>query len=104
MTPDVKSFVGGIYFSALDRYGQPGFTKVLERIPAAWKQGHEKIAEQGSKIVEALRESQNAQPEAAAKIDNQLFQTAYEQLSRSFDDTEGGFGTTPKFPPPLALT
>src|SRR5207249_7349077 len=102
LTPDLKPFVGGTYFPPVDRYGQPGFTKVLERIAAAWKQGHEKIAEQGSKIVEALRESQNAQPEAAAKIDNQLFQTAYEQLSRSFDDKEGGFGTAPKFPRPVS--
>src|SRR6266436_1540015 len=103
LTPDLKPFVGGTYFPPVDRYGQPAFTKVLERIAAAWKQGHEKIAEQGSKIVEALRESQNAQPEAAAKIDNQLFQTAYEQLSRSFDDKEGGFGTAPKFPRPVSL-
>jgi uncharacterized protein YyaL (SSP411 family) len=103
LTPDLKPFVGGTYFPPEDRYGQPGFTKVLERIAAAWKQGHEKIAEQGSKIVEALRESQNAQPGAAAKIDNQVFQTAYEQLSRSFDDKEGGFGTAPKFPRPVAL-
>jgi uncharacterized protein len=103
LTPDLKPFVGGTYFPPVDRYGQPGFTKVLERIAAAWKQGHEKIAEQGSKIVEALRESQNAQSEAAAKIDNQLFQTAYEQLSRSFDDKEGGFGTAPKFPRPVSL-
>src|SRR5438270_6901876 len=28
---------------------------------------------------------------------------AYEQLSRSFDDKEGGFGTAPKFPRPVAL-
>ena len=103
LTPDLKPFVGGTYFPPVDRYGQPGFTKVLERIAAAWKQDHEKIAEQGSKIVEALRESQNAQPEAAAKIDNQLFQTAYEQLSRSFDDKGGGFGTAPKFPRPVSL-
>src|ERR1700719_4714116 len=103
LTPDLKPFVGGTYFPPEDRYGQPGFTKVLERIASAWKENHEKIAEQGSKIVEALRESQSAQPEAAAKIDNQVFQTAYEQLSRSFDDKEGGFGTTPKFPRPVAL-
>src|SRR5438874_894426 len=103
LTPDLKPFVGGTYFPPLDRYGQPGFTKVLERIAAAWKQGHEKIAEQGAKIVEALRESQNAQPESAAKIANQAFQTAYEQLSRSFDDKEGGFGTAPKFPRPVSL-
>src|SRR5256714_8098421 len=103
LTPDLKPFVGGTYFPPEDRYGQPAFRKVLERIAAAWKQDHEKIAEQGSKIVEALRESQNAQPEAPAKIDTQLFQTAYEQLSRSFDDKEGGFGTAPKFPRPVAL-
>jgi uncharacterized protein YyaL (SSP411 family) len=103
LTPDLKPFVGGTYFPTEDRYGQPAFKKVLERIAAAWKQDHEKIAEQGSKIVEALRESQNAPPKAGAKIDNQLFQTAYEQLSRSFDDKEGGFGTAPKFPRPVAL-
>src|SRR5437016_2391375 len=103
LTPDLKPFVGGTYFPPVDRYGQPGFAQVLERMAAAWKQGHEKIAEQGSKIVEALRESQNVQPEAAAKIDNQVFQTAYEQLSRSFDDEEGGFGTAPKFPRPVSL-
>src|SRR5437868_7886292 len=103
LTPDLKPFVGGTYFPPEDRYGQPAFRKVLERIAAAWKQDHEKIAEQGSKIVEALRESQNAQPEAPAKIDTQVFQTAYEQLSRSFDNKEGGFGTAPKFPRPVAL-
>src|SRR2546430_2758473 len=103
LTPDLKPFVGGTYFPPEDRYGQPAFKKVLERIAGAWKQDHEKIAEQGSKIVEALRESQNAQPEAPAKIDTQVFQTAYEQLDRSFDDKEGGFGTAPKFPRPVAL-
>src|SRR5438132_1154093 len=103
LTPDLKPFVGGTYFPPVDRYGQPGFKKVLERIAAAWKQDHAKIANQGSKLLEALRESQNAQAETTAKIDNQFFQTAYEQLSRSFDDKEGGFGTAPKFPRPVSL-
>ena len=103
LTPDLKPFVGGTYFPPVDRYGQPGFKKVLERIAAAWKQDHAKIADQGSKLLEALRESQNAQAETTAEIDNQFFQTAYEQLSRSFDDKEGGFGTAPKFPRPVSL-
>src|SRR5436309_10463409 len=103
LTTDLKPFVGGTYFPPVDRYGQPGFKKVLERIAAAWKQDHAKIADQGSKLLEALRESQNAQAETTAKIDNQFFQTAYEQLSRSFDDKEGGFGTAPKFPRPVSL-
>src|SRR6266571_9482384 len=59
LTPDLKPFMGGTYFPPEDRYGQPAFQKVLERIETAWKQDHDKLVEQGSKIVEALRESQS---------------------------------------------
>src|SRR5438309_9289462 len=102
LTPDLKPFVGGTYFPPEDRYGQPAFRKVLDRIATAWKQDHEKIADQGSKIVDALRESQSAQPEAA-KIDIGVFEKAYQQLDRSFDPREGGFSTAPKFPRPVAF-
>src|SRR5207244_2956798 len=101
--PDLKPFVGGTYFPPEDRYGQPGFKKVLERIAAAWKQDHEKITAQGEKIIDALRESQTAQPEAAAKIDISVFEKAYQQLDRSFDPREGGFSIAPKFPRPVSL-
>jgi uncharacterized protein YyaL (SSP411 family) len=103
LTPDLKPFVGGTYFPPEDRYGQPGFKKVLERIAAAWKRDHEKIIDQSSKIISALRESQAAQSAASAKIDNQVFDKAYEQFARTFDEKEGGFGGAPKFPRPVAL-
>src|SRR5205807_3707894 len=77
--------------------------KVLERIAAAWKQDHEKIVDQSSKIIDALRESQTAQPTVAGKIDINVLQAAYDQFARSFDEKEGGFGTAPKFPRPVAL-
>ena len=50
LTPDLKPFVGGTYFPPEDRYGQPGFQKVLERIATAWKEDHDKIAEQGKRL------------------------------------------------------
>ncbi len=103
LTPDLKPFVGGTYFPPADRYGQPGFKKVLERIAVAWKQDHEKIVDQSSKIISALRESQAAQSAASAKIDNQVFDKAHEQFARTFDEKEGGFGSAPKFPRPVAL-
>src|SRR5205809_5016669 len=103
LTPDLKPFVGGTYFPPEDRYGQPGFKKVLERIAAAWKQDHEKIAGQGASIVEALREAQTAQPAAAEKIDAKILSAAYEQFARSFDARDGGFGGAPKFPRPVTL-
>jgi uncharacterized protein YyaL (SSP411 family) len=103
LTPDLKPFVGGTYFPPEDRYGQPAFRKVLERIASAWKTDHEKIAESGSKIVEALRESQSSAADASAKIDKDVFEKAYQQLDRRYDPREGGFSMTPKFPRPVAL-
>jgi len=103
LTPDLQPFVGGTYFPPEDRYGQPGFKKVLERIAAAWKQDHEKIVDQSSKIISALRESQTAQPAAAGKIDIKILETAYEQFAQSYDAQEGGFSNAPKFPRPVTL-
>jgi uncharacterized protein YyaL (SSP411 family) len=102
LTPDLKPFVGGTYFPPEDRYGQPGFKKVLERIAAAWKDNHDKIVEQGGKIVAALRESQST-PEAEGKIDAAILDAAYRQIERSYDPKEGGFGSAPKFPRPVTL-
>jgi uncharacterized protein YyaL (SSP411 family) len=103
LTPNLQPFVGGTYFPPEDRYGQPGFKKVLERIAAAWKQDHQKIAQQSSKIISALRESQTAQPAAADRVDIKILDTAYEQFSRSYDAQEGGFSNAPKFPRPVTL-
>jgi uncharacterized protein YyaL (SSP411 family) len=102
LAPDLKPFVGGTYFPPEDRYGQPAFKNVLERIATAWKQDHEKLAEQGSKIVEALRESQSAAT-AEGKLDGSFLDAAYKQLDRSFDPKEGGFGNAPKFPRPVTI-
>jgi uncharacterized protein YyaL (SSP411 family) len=102
LTPDLKPFVGGTYFPPEDRYGQPGFKKVLERIATAWKDNHDKIVEQGGKIVAALRESQST-PEAEAKLDAGILDAAYRQIERSYDPKEGGFGSAPKFPRPVTL-
>ena len=102
LTPDLKPFVGGTYFPPEDRYGQPAFKSVLERIATAWKQDHHKIVEQGSKIVDALRESQSAAA-VDGKIDGSVLDAAYKQLDRSYDPKEGGFGNAPKFPRPVTL-
>jgi len=102
LTPDLKPFVGGTYFPPEDRYGQPAFQKVLERIATAWKQDHDKLVEQGNRIVEALRESQSTAT-GEGKLDGSILDAAYQQLDRSFDPKEGGFGTAPKFPRPVTL-
>jgi len=43
LTPGLQPFVGGTYFPPEDRYGQPGFVKVLNRIADAGKQQEQTI-------------------------------------------------------------
>jgi uncharacterized protein YyaL (SSP411 family) len=102
LTPDLKPFVGGTYFPPEERYGQPGFKKVLERIATAWKENHDNIAEQGGKIVAALQESQSA-AKSEGQIDAATLEAAYRQIERSYDPKEGGFGNAPKFPRPVTF-
>ena len=102
LTPDLKPFVGGTYFPPEERYGQPGFKKVLERIATAWKENHDNIVEQGGKIVAALQESQSA-AKGEAQIDAATLEAAYRQIDRSYDPKEGGFGNAPKFPRPVTF-
>jgi uncharacterized protein len=102
LTPELKPFVGGTYFPPEDRYGQPGFSKVLERIAAAWKQDHEKIAEQGTKIIAALAQAE-APGGAVTELGAATLDAAYQQIARSYDAHEGGFGVAPKFPRPVTL-
>src|SRR5215469_2636407 len=102
LTPDLKPFVGGTYFPLEDRYGQPGFKRVLEQIASAWKENRDKIVEQGSKIVVALTNSQ-AMAAGEDKIDATILDDAYQQIDRSYDPKEGGFGIAPKFPRPVTL-
>jgi uncharacterized protein len=103
LTPDLKPFVGGTYFPPEDRHGHPGFKRVLQRIANAWKQDHDKIAEQGTRIIEALAESATAHAGSRSQLGARTLENAYRQIARSYDAHEGGFGTKPKFPRPVLL-
>ena len=103
LTPELKPFVGGTYFPPEDRWGQPGFAKVLERIAGAWKQDREKISEQGTKIIAALEQSVAGPGDPGPALGGKALEAAYQQIARSYDAHEGGFSVAPKFPRPVTL-
>src|SRR5438067_1716135 len=103
LTPELKPFVGGTYFPPEDRHGQPAFSNVMRRIAAAWKQDHEKIAEQGTKIIAALSQVASASEEKPVQLGAATLDAAYQQIARSYDAHEGGFSVAPKFPRPVTL-
>src|SRR5438045_2798116 len=102
LTPQLEPFVGGTYFPPEDRFGQPAFRRVLQRIAETWKSDHEKISKQGANIVEALREAASEES-AAGEINASILEQAYHQFARTLDVHEGGFGRAPKFPRPVTL-
>src|SRR5213079_1569076 len=98
----LTAFVGGTYFPPEERYGQPAFKIVLERVATALKENHGKIVEQGGRIVAEIRESQSTAA-AEGKIDAAVLDAAFQQIDRSYDPKEGGVGSAPKFPRPVTL-
>src|SRR5260370_13823308 len=55
LTPDLKPFVGGTYFPSDDKWGQPGFKKLLKKIAEAWKTDRDKIVASSDQILRQLQ-------------------------------------------------
>ncbi len=102
LTPDGKPFYGGTYFPPDDRYGRPGFPRILEAVAEAWEQRRGQVESQGEAL--ALQVRQNSDLGLSpSPITPDLFDRAYQRIAASFDERFGGFGGAPKFPQPMIL-
>jgi uncharacterized protein YyaL (SSP411 family) len=102
LTPDGRPFFAGTYFPREDRYGRPGFERVLLTLATAWKTRRNEVLESAASVIAAIEhgETFSARGEglSLAVIDT-LVQSAVGQ----FDPRNGGFGSQPKFPHPSIL-
>ena len=106
LTPDRKPFYGGTYFPPEQRYGQPGFPMVLERIAEAWRMDHDRIVESGREVIEQLEKQaavSPASPGSVLRLDKNALDSGFYAFRRSFDSRYAGFGDAPKFPRPVTL-
>jgi hypothetical protein len=102
LTPDLKPFFGGTYFPPRDKWGQPGLSRVLNKVIEAWKLDRERIIGGADKIVDQLQNG-IAVPSGGEKVSDAVARKAYEQFASQFDAKFGGFGRAPKFPRPVTL-
>ena len=102
LTPDGTPFYGGTYFPPEDRMGMPGFPKVLEAVASAFKDRREEVEENAQQIRGLLQRAMKELPKPD-DLTPELMAEASEQLARSFDARNGGFGGAPKFPQPAAI-
>jgi hypothetical protein len=97
LTPDLKPFFAGTYFPPDDRYGRPGFAKVITEIAEAYRDERESIVQSAERITAGLTE-QLTRRSGPALLTADLVKRGAEELMRGFDPVNGGFGGAPKFP------
>jgi uncharacterized protein len=102
LTPDLEPFFAGTYFPPEDRFGRPGFPRVLKSITEAWTSRREEVNQQASQIAARIRRIQEGVP-ASGAIDSTIVEHAVRSLFDRYDPTMGGFSSAPKFPPDTAL-
>jgi uncharacterized protein len=106
LTPELKPFFGGTYFSPHDRPGRAGFATLLRAIARGWREERPKLIEESERVLRELREkAEGRKPiaERAAEADlaeaaGEAFEKGFQFFYETFDADYGGFGGAPKFP------
>ncbi|MBI5367202.1 MAG: thioredoxin domain-containing protein [Planctomycetes bacterium] len=102
LTPELKPFFGGTYFPPNDRYGRPGFKRLLELLHEKWTGDRTELLAGAGEVVKLLAD--RAAPVAALPLDDKLFASALDNFWAFFDPQNGGFGRRTKFPRSHALS
>ncbi len=102
LTPEGKPFYGGTYFPPEDRHGMPGFPRVLRTVSDAYRNRRTEVEQATQQIIAALNPKLSTHKGTELLTVDTISQS-YSALKRDFDNTNGGFGSAPKFPQPLAV-
>jgi len=102
LTPELRPFFAGTYFPPQDRYGMPGFPKLLQALDDAWRTKRSDVDSQAQKFEEGLGFLSSYGLDAApAEIEEKDLLAAAHKLLEEVDPDHGGFGAAPKFPNPM---
>jgi len=102
LTPDGRPYFGGTYFPRDDRYGRPGFGRVLLAMAQVWSDRREEALETASSVMAAIEHNESFSGRSA-DLSPALIEKIAAAIVKQFDPRNGGFGSQPKFPHPAAL-
>ncbi len=103
LTPDLKPFYGGTYYPPADRYGRPGFPKVMHAVAEAFSGQKTQVLQQAEQITTRLAQISNVADPHSHELTEELMTQAFQNYRSQFDAQHGGFGNAPKFPPSMGL-
>jgi len=104
LAPDQRPFYGGTYFPNEDRYGRPGFPRVLETLTRMWNDEREAATNQADAFMQGFADIAGSVDEGAASgVDLRLstrasLVEASRRHATKIDPVWGGLGVAPKFP------
>jgi len=102
LTPAQEPFYGGTYFPPEDRYGRPGFPRVLTAVADAYHRRPGEVTKSIQQIREGLKKLSTFEA-SPGDLSPDILTNAARSLANNFDMVHGGFGTQPKFPNPSNL-
>ncbi|MFQ5881526.1 MAG: thioredoxin domain-containing protein [Candidatus Methylomirabilales bacterium] len=97
LTPDLEPFYGGTYFPPEDRFGLPGFPRVLQAVADLYRQRREEITHHAGQLKVGLI-GLSGFMESSDPLTPAILERAARVLTRLVDPVHGGFGGAPKFP------
>ncbi len=106
LTPDGRPYFGGTYIPPDDRYGRPGFGRVLLALSQVWRERREEALETASSVMAAIEHNESFSgrgPNHEQALTLALVDKIAGSALKQFDPRNGGFGSQPKFPHPSAL-
>ncbi len=102
LTPDLRPFFGGTYFPPADKFGMPGFPKILRAVHTGWLEQREELIQQSKQFESGLSKLASAGLESSAsELTGRDIVSAANDLEGLIDWKHGGFGQAPKFPNPM---
>jgi uncharacterized protein YyaL (SSP411 family) len=102
LTPDLVPFYGGTYFPPEDRFGLPGFPKVLRAISEFYRERRQDIHQIEAQM-KAWLQALIKIPSEEKNLEPAVIKEAFIHYRDQFDFLHGGFGRAPKFPDALNL-
>lgn len=102
LTPDGRPYFGGTYFPREDRYGRPGFGRVLLTMSQVWKGRREEALESAASVMAAIEQNESFSG-GGVELSQELVDKIAGSILSQFDPRNGGFGSQPKFPHSTAL-
>ncbi|TAL75426.1 MAG: thioredoxin domain-containing protein [Burkholderiaceae bacterium] len=98
LTPKGEPFFGGTYFPPEDRYGRPGFMRVLEGLSDAWRDRRSELHDTVEQFRQGFLQVDRADRGSGSIERGDLPAEAARALAQHTDLTQGGLGAAPKFP------